>query len=308
MSKTIAVFGATGNQGGSVIQSLTKTGLYHLRAITRNSTSEKARELSKLHNVTIVEADLNDNESVDNALKNCYGVFLVTDFSAHFKRNQEANQGINVIDKAIKNKVSHVVFSGLENVYSQIDKPCFHFDEKSTVDEHGLKLSESINYTSIRMPMFYQELTGKILNKAACNQYVFNLPMNKDKMLYCMNVNDIGDCVTAIFAFPDKFKSKIVPVAGDYIKVEEIVALMNDKLKPLKVFFPGGALNRFLFRFMKFEGALDIQAMFEYFSTGLMNRDLALTKTLNPNVATLAEWLTRNRDKIVEKKHNSTMF
>ena len=43
-------------------------------------------------------------------------------------------QGINVIDSAIKNKVSHLVFSGLENVESVTGKNCTHFDNKEKIE------------------------------------------------------------------------------------------------------------------------------------------------------------------------------
>jgi uncharacterized protein YbjT (DUF2867 family) len=152
MSKLIAVFGSTGNQGGAVLQSLLKTGQFSIRAVTRNAKSEKAKQLAALQNVTVVEADLDDHESVDRVLKDCYGAFLVTDFTAHFVRGRETKQGVNLIDKAINNKLSHVVFSGLENAKSVINKPVYHFDEKAAVDEYGLKQSDKIKYSSIHLP------------------------------------------------------------------------------------------------------------------------------------------------------------
>ncbi|CAF0771270.1 unnamed protein product [Brachionus calyciflorus] len=60
MSKIIGVFGSTGAQGGSVLRALVKDGKYLIRAITRNPKSEKAIELSKLKNVTVHQADLDD--------------------------------------------------------------------------------------------------------------------------------------------------------------------------------------------------------------------------------------------------------
>jgi uncharacterized protein YbjT (DUF2867 family) len=49
MSKpTLLIFGATGQQGGSVIDSLLQTGRFNLRAVSRNAQSEKAQDLSIL--------------------------------------------------------------------------------------------------------------------------------------------------------------------------------------------------------------------------------------------------------------------
>lgn len=47
MSKIIAVHGATGAQGGSVVRSLLKSD-WKVRAITRNTASDSAKALIKL--------------------------------------------------------------------------------------------------------------------------------------------------------------------------------------------------------------------------------------------------------------------
>lgn len=301
MSKVIAVFGATGNQGGSVLQALLKTGNYHIKAITRNAQSDKAKSLASLENVTVTEGNLDDEESVDRVLKDCYGAFLATDFSAHLVRNRETQQGVNVIDKAIKNKVSHVVFSGLENVESIMNKSCYHFDEKAAVEDYGLKQKDKINFTSIRLPMYYQAIVSMI-NKASDNQFLFNLPMDSDKKLYSMNVNDIGPCVSTIFSNPEQYKSKLLGVAGDHLKVSEVTDLLSKHLAPINISFPGGASNRSRFEHLKFPGVEDIVTMFEYFETEKMKRDLELTKTLNPNVVNFNDWLVENREKIIANK------
>jgi uncharacterized protein YbjT (DUF2867 family) len=173
MSKLVAVFGATGQQGGSVLRSLANNGNYQLKAVTRSAKSAKAKELAAMKNVTIAEADLDNKESVDHVLKGCYGAFLVTDFTAHFVKNREIDQGVNLIDKAIKNNLKHVVFSSLENVESQVGKPCLHMDYKAAIDDYGLKHADKLNYTAIRMPMFYQEIVGTVLNKAFGNRFIF---------------------------------------------------------------------------------------------------------------------------------------
>jgi uncharacterized protein YbjT (DUF2867 family) len=67
-SKIITVFGATGAQGGSVVRSLANAG-FQVRAATRDPDSEKAKGLGNLENVSVVAANLNDPNSVDNALK-----------------------------------------------------------------------------------------------------------------------------------------------------------------------------------------------------------------------------------------------
>ena len=86
--KTIAVLGATGNQGGLLVRALLKDGSYNIRAITRKLDSEKAKELFKL-NVELVAADLDNVESLKKAFKGCYGVFGLTNFWEHFSAVKE---------------------------------------------------------------------------------------------------------------------------------------------------------------------------------------------------------------------------
>ena len=47
MGKTIAVFGATGQQGGAVVRAMLKDKQYVIRAITRNPESEASIQLKK---------------------------------------------------------------------------------------------------------------------------------------------------------------------------------------------------------------------------------------------------------------------
>ncbi|OJJ33322.1 hypothetical protein ASPWEDRAFT_116058 [Aspergillus wentii DTO 134E9] len=68
MSKLLAVVGATGTQGHSVIDAALKDGKYRIRSITRNPSSEKATALSAL-GVEVVQADLDDEASLIKALE-----------------------------------------------------------------------------------------------------------------------------------------------------------------------------------------------------------------------------------------------
>jgi uncharacterized protein YbjT (DUF2867 family) len=297
MSKLIAVFGSTGAQGGSVLRALANSDKYHVRAITRNSTTDRAKKLAKLKNVSVHEADLSDRASLDKTLKGCYGTFLVTDFSVDPKASSETQQGINLIDSSIKNKLSHVVLSGLENVSSVINKPCVHFDNKEKIEQYGIAAGSKINFTSIRMPMYYQVVTSMMLKKVKPDTYILTLPMS-DKPVYCMSVDDLGSCVRTIFGKPDEFKSKILNVAGDYLKATDLVDTLNKHLQPNKFAYANLSLEKFL-RF-GFPGVEDLTNMFEYYQTGKMTRDLKLAKKLNPSLVSFNEWVVKNKQDILK--------
>jgi uncharacterized protein YbjT (DUF2867 family) len=65
MAKIIAVHGATGMQGGSVVKALLKSE-WKVRAITRNATGDAAKSLSDA-GVEVVTANLDDEASLVKA-------------------------------------------------------------------------------------------------------------------------------------------------------------------------------------------------------------------------------------------------
>ncbi|NIO38777.1 MAG: NmrA family NAD(P)-binding protein, partial [Burkholderiales bacterium] len=66
------VTGATGAQGGSVARHLLSRGNFSLRALTRNLKTAKARVLQDA-GIDLIKGDLDDIESLNAALKGCYG-------------------------------------------------------------------------------------------------------------------------------------------------------------------------------------------------------------------------------------------
>ncbi|KAI0202419.1 hypothetical protein F4808DRAFT_421559 [Astrocystis sublimbata] len=82
--KTIAIIGATGNQGSSVAHTFLSLPNWHVRAITRDPTSQKASELADL-GCEVVQADLTDIASLTRAFAGAHAIFLNTDFWATFR-------------------------------------------------------------------------------------------------------------------------------------------------------------------------------------------------------------------------------
>ncbi len=77
--KLVTVFGATGLQGGSVVQSLlsNKRHDFSLRGITRDTSSEASSQLTK-KGVDMVKADGSNLDQVREAFRGSWAVFLNT--------------------------------------------------------------------------------------------------------------------------------------------------------------------------------------------------------------------------------------
>ncbi|GKT61854.1 NmrA-like family protein [Colletotrichum tofieldiae] len=85
--KLIAVVGATGNQGGSVVRRFLAAG-YRVRALTRNTCSPSAAVLSALgSDVELVSADLEDVTSLEEAFRGANVIFSVTNYWEPFFRS-----------------------------------------------------------------------------------------------------------------------------------------------------------------------------------------------------------------------------
>jgi uncharacterized protein YbjT (DUF2867 family) len=70
MAPILTVIGATGAQGSSIVAHALQSGVYKVRAITRNTTSPKAKAL-EAQGVEVVSADVNDEASLTKAFEVC---------------------------------------------------------------------------------------------------------------------------------------------------------------------------------------------------------------------------------------------
>ena len=86
----------------------------------------------------MVQADLNDVESMKAAVKGSYGVFGMTDFWAVMDKDIEIQQGKNIFEACKSVGVEHYVFSALpyaEKITDGVLKHVDHFDSKAIVAE-----------------------------------------------------------------------------------------------------------------------------------------------------------------------------
>src|SRR5579864_3973401 len=105
--QTILVFGATGQQGGAVASHLLKDG-WKVRALVRNARSDQAQALGQ-RGIELVQGDLNQPSSLQEAMKGVYGVFSVQT-PVEGGTAAEIRQGKAVADAAREAGVRHLVY------------------------------------------------------------------------------------------------------------------------------------------------------------------------------------------------------
>jgi uncharacterized protein YbjT (DUF2867 family) len=119
--KIIAVFGATGAQGGGLVRAILNdpNSEFAVRAITRNIHSDSARELAQ-KGAEVREADIDDVESIRKALEGAYGAYFVTFYWAHFSPEKEMAEVQNMAQAAKETGLKHAIWSTLEDTRQYI--------------------------------------------------------------------------------------------------------------------------------------------------------------------------------------------
>src|SRR3569832_591801 len=114
--KVIAVVGATGAQGGALVKAILSdpSKEFTARAITRDAGSAKAKELAQA-GAEVVEADVNDVESLKRAFAGAYGAYCVTFYWADLSADREKVQAKNMAEASKAAGVKHVIWSTLED-------------------------------------------------------------------------------------------------------------------------------------------------------------------------------------------------
>ena len=205
---TVAVCGATGQQGGAVVTSLLESGKYQVRALTRRPESPEAERLRQ-RGVTVVTADYDRPDTLVAAFRDCQLAFLVTNFWEHLDPKKEYQQGCALMDAAETAGVVHVVWSTLEDTRSskyQDEIPFLgdykvpHFDEKARVTTYAK--TKRFQRTDLYTSFYYENLTGmmKITPKLAEDGSTVRqlcLPIG-NRPIPLVSIADIGKMVRVV--------------------------------------------------------------------------------------------------------------
>src|ERR1700719_551817 len=221
--KLIAVVGATGHQGGSVVGALQASGQFKVRALTRDP--------SKHHNLAeeVVLADLDRPETLKAAFAGAHGVFLVT--NVWEPGTDERKQALAAVHAAKDAGVQHFIWSTLPNVETisrgKLDVP--HFTDKAKIDR-VVREAGFVNHTFVIAPFFYQNLVGVMApQKQADGTFGWALPLDPERRVIHMgDITELGHIVVGAFAQPELAgHGEHLPLVGDFLSFNEIIAALN---------------------------------------------------------------------------------
>ncbi|HWW62551.1 MAG TPA: NmrA/HSCARG family protein, partial [Thermoanaerobaculia bacterium] len=309
--KIIAVVGATGAQGGGLVRAIAADpdGEFTARAITRDPSSDKAKELAAL-GAEVVAGDVDDADSLRRAFEGAHGVYCVTFFWAHFSPEKELEQARAMAQAAKDAGVHHVIWSTLEDTRRHVPlsddrMPTLqgkykvpHFDAKGEADAIFKELGVPTTYllTSFYWDNFISFGMGPA--RGADGTLSITLPMD-DKKLPGIAAEDIGRAALGIFKSGDELLGKHVGIAGEHLSGDEMAAVFSEVLGEDVRY---NAVDPATYRGFGFPGSDDLGNMFQYKcdfeSEFRAARPVDGTRALNPKVQTFKEWAKENKEKI----------
>jgi len=309
--RIIAVVGATGAQGGGLVRAILgdPQSPFSVRAVTRDPDSDKARALAA-QGAEVVQADLDDQASLERAFQGAYGAFCITNFWEHFSPAREQAQVRNMAVAAKAAGLQHVVWSTLEDTRKWVSldddrMPTLqehykvpHFDGKGEADAF---FDEAGVPTTFLLTSFYWDNFihfGAGPQRGEDGSLYLNLPMGNRK-LPGIAAADIGQAAYAIFKGGQRFVGETVGIAGEHLTGAQMAEAMTEALgEPVRY----NPVPFDVYRGFGFPGADDMGNMFQFkhdfedYFCGA--RPIEESRALNPQLQGFRGWLSENADRI----------
>ncbi|KAI9786101.1 MAG: hypothetical protein M1835_003153 [Candelina submexicana] len=287
--KKILVTGATGKQGGAVIEALLSsrpTPPFTIVALTRNLSSNRAKSLSSKSNVSVIEGDLNDCAAIFQKTGPVWGVFSV---QANLLGKAEETQGKALFDAAAANGVQRFVYTsadrgGPEN--SENDPTSVpHFITKFNIEKHvqdkASTNTQGLTWTILRPTAFYDNLTPDFAGKGFAAMW----RGLGDKKLPLVSVRDVGIIAARAFTQPEQYTNKAISIAGDELTYEEANEIFRSEFgreMPTTFMFVGNAIKWAI---------RDMGMMFAWFKSDGMKADIPALRKQFPELQDFRRWL-----------------
>ena len=214
----VLVLGATGNQGGAVVDALLNGSDWAVRAATRDPSSDRARSLAD-RGVEVVVADMDDPASLDAALAGVEHLFFVPIVGGEGPPSEIA-RGKAVVDAAARARVRHVVFSGVAGGNRDIGVP--NFQSKGAIEDH--LRSSGLHHTVLR-PVSFMENFNR--NRDAILGGRLSGVLDPAKTQQYISIRDIAAFAVAAFNDPDRFEGQAIDLAGDQLTMPDVAALFS---------------------------------------------------------------------------------
>jgi uncharacterized protein YbjT (DUF2867 family) len=221
----VLVTGATGNQGGAVVDALSRSARrWRIRALTRNPQGPAAQAL-RARGVEVVGGDLAQPGTLAAPLAGAHGVFSVQNYRSAGAEG-EVLQGTSLVDAAVAAGVQMFVHSSIGGAERARGIPLF--DAKWAVEQH-LRAS-GLMAAVLRPATFANVFT---MRGAAIGLSLMAAALGPDKPLQMIAIRDIGEFARLAFERPEDFAGSALEIAGDELTVPEIARTLRECGRPV---------------------------------------------------------------------------
>lgn len=279
-SGIFAVYGATGQQGGAVVNSLLERGA-SVRALVRDKTSEKALALAA-RGVELVHADADEPSTLTPALEGVQALFFMTTPVGGVENEDtegETRQGVAIVDAAHAAQVPHIVYSSVGGAERKSGIP--HFESKRRVEERLEELGAPV--TLIR-PVFFMENLAHMAPAKENGELVLRLPLADGVPLQMIAAQDIGYLVADALLRPEVIPGNALEIAGDERTGTQIASEYAE--------YTGLPARYEALPLSILDGKDDMQAMFRWFAeTPAYEADLDKVRDIHPTMLSFPAWL-----------------
>lgn len=217
----VLVVGATGNQGGAVVDHLLASDQdFAVSGLTRDASSDAAQALSD-RGVSMVEGDLGEPETLRDPVADADAVFAVTNFWTQ-GYDAQVEQGKNIATVAAEEGVDHFVFSGVGSHDEDTGIP--HFDTAEEIDQHIRDLD--LDWTVLKPVFFFENLEA--FAEDIVEDGTLALPLAEGVGLQMVSNDDVGHAAAVAFEHPEEFVGEAIDLAGDERTLEETADVLSE--------------------------------------------------------------------------------
>lgn len=205
---TALVVGVTGVQGSATARELLDAG-WLVRGLTRRPGARRAHPLADA-GVELVEGDLDDRRSLEEAIAGVDGVHLVTSMDPRtYDAEAEVRQATRLIDMLAAADGPHLVFSSVAAAKDVTGVA--HVDSKGIIEDHIHELG--LPATILRPSIFMDNLVRP--GVAAGYWRLAPTIIGWDRMLPWIAASDIGRIAARVLGDPRPWRGRTLELTAD---------------------------------------------------------------------------------------------
>jgi uncharacterized protein YbjT (DUF2867 family) len=300
----IAVTGATGRQGAAVIDAVNESPYdFAVRAVVRHARSPRASALRGRVR-QIVEADLDDADSIRRAFEGCDGAYCVTPPDTEEELGRETVRARTMAAAAREARLEYAVWSTQEDTRAALDAansgiPLLggrfrvpSYDAKAEAD--AAFVEAGVPTTFMRTSFYWESLLAPHIGPRPTSDgsAVIRWPLGAAK-LPGIAVADIGRCAVGLFEQRYAYGGRTIGVCAEQLTGFGIATTLGDALgidcryEPIEPdefqrnLPPGSAAaTTNMFRYKR-----------DFAHSPSRLRSAPVSRSLNPRLETLRQWL-----------------